>query len=121
MTEAGIKALASRSLRQVEGHDNLYRFSRDNRIKFFIFPVVDIEEIVQIMSQVKCQLLIVTGKESLRAEKGSPTEAVLNAVAKHCSYFKHHVVGGDHDVHLNNPERLSPLVARFLCEPVSSL
>jgi hypothetical protein len=121
MTEAGIKALASRSLKQVDGHDNLYRFSRDMRMKFFVFPVVDVEEALQMMSQVKCQLLIVTGDESLRAKNGSLNEAVLNAVAKHCSYFKHHVVDGDHDVHLNFPERLAPLVARFLCEPMSSL
>lgn len=121
MTEAGIKALASRSLRQVEGHANLYRFSRDNRLKFFVFPVVDMEDAVQIMSEVKCQLLLVTGNESLRAEKGSSNEAVLSALAKHCSYLKHHVVDGDHDVHLNFPERLAPLVATFLCKPLSSL
>jgi pimeloyl-ACP methyl ester carboxylesterase len=121
MTEAGIKALASRGLRQVEGHDNLYRFSRDNRLKLFVYPVVGKEEAVQFVSEVKCQLLIVSGKESLRAEKGSPNETVLNALAKNCSYFKHQVVDGDHDVHLNFPERLAPLVARFLCTPMSSL
>lgn len=121
MTEAGIKALASRGLRQVEGHDNLYTFSRDNRLKFFVFPVVNIEEAVQVASEVKCQLLIVTGKESLRTEKGSDNEAVLTALTKHCSYLKHYVVDGDHDVHLNFPERLAPLVATFLCKPRSSL
>jgi pimeloyl-ACP methyl ester carboxylesterase len=121
MKEAAIKALASRSLRAVEGHDNLYRFVRDKRLKFFVFPVVSIEEAVQVMSQVKCQLLIVTGNESVRPKKGSVNAAVLNAIAKHCSYFKHHVVNGDHDVHLNFPERVAPIVTRFLCEPVSSL
>lgn len=121
MTEAGIKALASRSLRPVEGCDNLYRFLRDKRMKTFIFPIFSIEEAVEFMSQVKCQLLIVTGNESLRAEKGSHNAVLLNAIAKHCSYLKHHVVDGDHDVHLNFPERLAPLVARFLCAPVSSL
>jgi pimeloyl-ACP methyl ester carboxylesterase len=122
MTEAGVKALASRSLRPVEGHDNLYKFlTRDKRMKFFVFPVIGVEEAVQMMSQVKCQLLIVTGNESLRAEKGSLNATVLNVIAKHCSYLKHHVVNGDHDVHLNFPERIAPLVARFLCNMMSSL
>jgi pimeloyl-ACP methyl ester carboxylesterase len=121
MTEAGVRALASRSLRPVEGHDKLYRFlTRDKRMKCCVFPVVGIEEVVEIMSQVKCQLLIVTGNESLRAKEGSLNATVLNVIAKHCSYLKHHVVNGDHDVHLNFPERLAPLVATFLCKPMMS-
>lgn len=121
MTDTGIRALASRNLTRIEGHENLFRFSRDQRIKFFNFPLFYKEESAQIMSQVKCQLLIVTGNESHRIAKNSVDEFVLNAVAKSCSYFKHHVVDGDHDVHLNFPERVAPLVAKFLCEPMSSL
>lgn len=117
MTDAGIRALASRNLTRVEGHENLFSFSRDQRIKFINVPVFYKEEAAQIMSQVKCQLLLVTGNKSLRTAKNSTNEAV----AKSCSYFKHYVVDGDHDVHLNFPERVAPLVAKFLCEPVSSL
>jgi hypothetical protein len=79
------------------------------------------KEAAQIMSQVKCQLLLVTGNKSLRIANNSITGTLLEVLAKSCSYFKHHTVDGDHDVHLNFPERVAPLVARFLSEPVSSL
>jgi pimeloyl-ACP methyl ester carboxylesterase len=121
MTESGIRALASRGLKCVKDPENLYRFSRDQRIKFLIYPVLHKEEATKIMSQVKCQLLIVTGNESQTTAKNSFGEAMLNVVRKSCSYFRHHVVDGDHDVHLNFPERVAPLVAKFLCEPKSSL
>jgi pimeloyl-ACP methyl ester carboxylesterase len=121
MTEAGVRALASRSLEPVEGHEDLYRFSTDRRIKHLIFPVFHDEEAAQIMSQVKCRLLLVTGSKSLGITKNSVSAALLEVVAKTCLYFRHHIVDGDHDVHLNFPERVAPLVARFLSDPVSSL
>jgi len=121
MTEAGIRALASRGLEPVESHDDLYRFSIDQRAKFFNFPVHHDKEAAQIMSQVKCQLLLVTGSKSVRTAKNSVSAYLLEAAAKSCSYFRHHIVDGDHDVHLNFPERVAPLVARFLSEPMSSL
>jgi Predicted hydrolases or acyltransferases (alpha/beta hydrolase superfamily) len=121
MTEAGIRALASRGLEPVEGYEDLYRFSRDQRIKFFVFPVLHDKEAAEIMSQVKCQLLLVTGSKSVRIARNSVSAALLEAAAKSCSYFRHHIVDGDHDVHLNFPERVAPLVARFLSGPVSSL
>jgi pimeloyl-ACP methyl ester carboxylesterase len=121
MTDTGIRALASRNLTRVDGHENLFRFSRDQRIKFFNYPLFYKEEAVQIMSQVKCPVLIVTGNESQWTAKNSINETVLNAVAKSCSYFKHHIVEGDHDVHLNFPERVAPVVAIFISEPMSSL
>lgn len=121
MTEAGIRALASRGLEPVEGHEDLCRFSIDQRTKFFIFPVLHDKEAAQIMSQVKCQLLLVTGSKSVRIARNSVSASLLEAAAKSCSYFRHHIVDGDHDVHLNFPERVAPLVARFLSEPMSSL
>jgi len=121
MTEAGIRALASRGLEHVEDHEDLYRFSADQRTKFFIFPVLHDKEAAQFMSQVKCQLLLVTGSKSVKIAKNSVSASLLEAAAKSCSYFRHHIVEGDHDVHLSFPERVVPLVARFLSEPVSSL
>ncbi|XP_021917035.1 serine hydrolase-like protein 2 isoform X1 [Zootermopsis nevadensis] len=121
MTDTGIRALASRNLRRVEGHEKLFSFSRDHRIKFTYTPLFYHDETAQIMSQVKCQLLLVIGNESQRITENSVKGAMLSAAAKSCSYFKCHIVDGDHDVHLNFPERVAPLVAKFLCEPMSSL
>lgn len=121
MTETGIRALVSRGLKPVDGHEDLYTFSRDQRTKFFIMPVLHEKEAAQIMGQVKCQLLLVTGNKSVRVAKNSVSGALLEAAAKSCSYLKHHIVDGDHDVHLNFPERVAPLVAKFLSKPVSSL
>jgi pimeloyl-ACP methyl ester carboxylesterase len=121
MTEAGVRALASRGLEPIEGHEDLYRFSKDRRIKCFIFPVLHDKEAVHIMRQLKCQLLLVIGSKSVRIAKNSVSGDMLEAAAKSCLYFKQHIVDGDHDVHLNFPERVAPLVAKFLSEPVSSL
>ena len=121
MMETGLKALASRNINTVAGQENAYSLNLDQRLKYVNFPIYHHEEALLIMSQVKCQVLVVTGDKSIRAKENTVEDKLLRILPKNCSYFKHYIVDGDHDVHLNFPERVAPLIAKFLCEPTSSL
>jgi len=73
--------------------------------------------IVACASRIKCRLL------SIRANggfvHGGKTEDLQTLdLMQQCEY---HVVDGSHHLHLNNPERVAPLINKFLNTPSSKL
>ena len=46
---------------------------------------------------------------------------MLNALKENCTHFRYHIVEGEHEVHLNLPERIEPQVAKFIRGQLRSL
>ena len=69
MTDIGLKTLASRNIQPSEGFENSYYFTIDHRLKFMNFPILYHEDAIQIMKQVKCQVLVIAGNACLGSKK----------------------------------------------------
>ena len=93
--------------------------SRDPKLRpnqYFAFTE---DFILACASRIKCRVL------SIRASRGLISGGKIEDVYLHtldlmqqCEY---HVVDGNHHLHLNNPERVAPLINKFLNAPSSKL
>jgi len=70
-------------------------------------------------SRIKCRVL------NIRASRGvirsGKTEDVYLHTLDLMQQCEYHVVDGSHHLHLNNPERVAPLINKFLNAPSSKL
>lgn len=116
-TEAAI-ALSHRALKSV-GNDG-YIFRVDRRIKNSINPLRDFRYILGTLKEnpVTCPVLIILAKESKLQQMH--LKSVLNVLRK-MKNVTVKGVEGDHDVHNDNPERVSPYVCRFLLDKKGKL
>lgn len=84
-------------------------------------PSLDI--VLEMADKLKCHYLNIRATEGLCKTMESPEvyPAVLARLKKTCRSFGYYVVEGKHHVHLNEPEKVAPLIAEFLTipEPVS--
>lgn len=125
LTDESARILASRGLARVQrqqqqqqnenGDDGeLYTFASDQRLKLNFYPVMTFDQQKQILCNVTCPAVFVLADENC---------------ARYSTYLKDarefydtrpnvtvRVVSGDHDVHLNHPDRVSGHVSDFLRE-----
>lgn len=98
----------------VDGDDDKYTFASDQRLKLAFYPVMTFDQQKQILSNVACPAAFVLADENC---------ARYSTYLKDAYEFYSHrpnvtirVVSGDHDVHLNYPDRVSGHVSDFLRE-----
>ncbi|XP_058876999.1 serine hydrolase-like protein isoform X2 [Acipenser ruthenus] len=97
-------------------------FNRDFRLNLTNIARVTLEQSLQLQKRITASVLIVL------AEEGIPKNAILNpdkllqgfrdSLGE--SHFRLESVPGNHHVHLNQPEKVSPIVGRFLSSPAWS-
>ncbi|EZA46786.1 putative serine hydrolase, partial [Ooceraea biroi] len=90
-----------------------YYFSRDPRLKVSFLGVLSLDLILQFASQIRCPYL------NIRAIPGQTIHGenygkVLEKVEEGVRRFEYHEVEGTHHVHLNEPEKVAPIINRFL-------
>jgi hypothetical protein len=100
-------------------HCSRYFLSRDPLLKFRWNCTLTEDFLLTCASRIKCRVL------SIRASRGflhggKPEEVYLHTLdlMQQCEY---HGVDGTHHLHLNNPERVAPLINKFLNTPSSKL
>ncbi|CAG2053957.1 unnamed protein product [Timema podura] len=108
---ASAKTLLTRDLKQVS--EDRYIFRKDQRVKFLVFPIISNEQHMTLLSSVRCPLLLIMGNQS-SLKNFVLAQELLQMFEKNCEEFRYFVVEGGHDLHLNNPERVAPLVTSFL-------
>ncbi|XP_013783557.2 serine hydrolase-like protein [Limulus polyphemus] len=67
-----------------------------------------------ILENLNCELLIIKAKERFFYEDPVEIKEILDMYARNCKHFQYHEVEGTHFVHLNNPERVAPLINEFI-------
>lgn len=112
LTDASARILAGRGLARADG--DTYTFASDQRLKLAFHPLMTFDQQKQIVCNVACPVIFVLADENC---------------ARYSTYLKDayefysnrpnvtiRVVSGDHDVHLNHPDRVFEHVLDFLTE-----
>lgn len=99
--------------RAIEPVGQLYKFTLDQRIKNYVNPLKDNRYFIESVTKnpVKCPILIVLGKEN--GFQLTIMDSVIKFFKK-SKNIKVVEVDGNHDVHNDYPERVAPLVSKFL-------
>lgn len=118
LTTEAATALSHRALELTK--NGKYRFSLDQRIKNFINPLRDFRYILETLKEnpIKCPVLIILGKES------KFQQTYMKSVLTYLKKMKNitiKIVEGHHDVHNNNPEKVSPYICTFLLDKKGKL
>ncbi|XP_075982951.1 putative serine hydrolase [Anticarsia gemmatalis] len=105
--------LLKRGAKQSEQDPTKYAFSRDFRLKYVLLTPELKEFAEDIMSRIKCPMLYVKALDSPYSVDEFAVELRDKILKKH-EQSELHFVSGKHHVHLNNPERMAPLILEFL-------
>lgn len=111
------EAIFNRSVTQV---GQLFKYNRDIRLKDFILPIFNMSQWASILSNLKVKILLLftTGTyDSLTRNQDSLSiEAITNLSTSFSNIKLVTGILGNHDVHNNNPGRLSYEISKFLDE-----
>ncbi|XP_023235821.1 serine hydrolase-like protein [Centruroides sculpturatus] len=120
LTEKSAKILMKRGVKQLDG--GKVKFSHDIRIKSIWDSGLSTSELVKtVILNIKCDLLLIKAKDSpVYTDEESLNECIEIYKTK-CNSFKLVEVEGNHFVHLNNPERIAPIINSFLLNTKSNI
>ncbi|KAK7864620.1 hypothetical protein R5R35_012399 [Gryllus longicercus] len=101
-------------------NDEGYSYSTDQRLKLTLWANVDAKTQISTLAKIQCPQLLIIASESAPFFK-MPFFKNIISVYKRKYNFTSHVVKGNHDVHLDHPERVANLISKFLKFSKSSL
>ncbi|XP_076306495.1 serine hydrolase-like protein [Tachypleus tridentatus] len=113
VTEKSAKILMKRGTRLSSDGKGLI-FTRDIRVRKISLFNFDTKQQKLILSHLKCELLIIKAKEGPWYEDREILKDFLDLYARNSKRFQFTEVEGSHFVHLNNPERISPIINTFI-------
>ncbi|XP_078045296.1 putative serine hydrolase isoform X2 [Augochlora pura] len=92
-----------------------YCFSRDARLKIAGLGIPDnLELVLAYAARIKCAYLNIRASEGLKYDNPDAYKLTLDQIKVGSKKFEYHEVEGTHHVHLNNPERVAPIITNFL-------
>lgn len=118
LTDESVEILLKRSLAPQDGG---FVFRIDQRLKFAVFPPFTNEQLLAILNNVKCSLLLIKARDSLPIFEFKGVQVVLDMYRKNCLTYEDMIIEGNHDVHLNHPERVATIISNFLLHNKSHL
>ncbi|CAH0393129.1 unnamed protein product [Bemisia tabaci] len=122
LTDEACNILLKRSL---VSNNNGFYFSTDQRFKIGVGPepVLTCEQQISVFKQVKCPTLIVMADNTVKEywEKNKAAKPMYDYFKTEAVNTKVVIVNGNHDVHLNHPERVFSFVSSFLSDARSKL
>lgn len=117
ITRSSVETMMSRGLRKVgvnkEGED-LFTWTTDLRLRIPTPFNVVLEQAEHYAERVQCPLLIIKASDSPWYMSEEHAEKILKVYSNNNPNFVFKQVEGGHHVHLNEPEKVGPLVAKFL-------
>ncbi|KAL0842014.1 hypothetical protein ABMA28_014231 [Loxostege sticticalis] len=108
-----VKYLSQRGTKPSTKDPNKYYFSRDSRLKHTLFQPENKKFVEALVQRLKCPTLYIKGIDSPFASDEFSIE-MRELIEKNNPDYEIHFVPGTHHVHLNNPERLAPLIKQFM-------
>ncbi|XP_066598468.1 probable serine hydrolase isoform X2 [Prorops nasuta] len=91
-----------------------YYFSRDPRLKVALMGMLSMDLVLSYAAQIKCSYLNIRAKPGMEFENIECYKIVLDKIQQGARKFFYHEVDGTHHVHLNNPERVAPIIRNFI-------
>lgn len=114
LTNKSCEILLRRGMLPSQNKNGFY-FSRDPRLRFHSWANLTEEHVFKYSPQIKCKVLSITAPYNPVFGEGYPDryKRSLDLIRSSASKLDHFEVSGTHHVHLNNPERVAPLINRF--------
>lgn len=78
--------------------------------------MVSLDLVLAYASQIKCAYLNIRAIPGLIFEQPEYYSAVLEKIKLQARKFEYHEVEGMHHVHLNEPEKVAPIITNFLLQ-----
>ncbi|XP_043277702.1 serine hydrolase-like protein [Venturia canescens] len=110
LTSEAAQALLERGRIKV---GNLFKFSRDYRLREFVNPLLDLKHYQELFKNLKIPVLLIYAEWSW-LDKSYTNEDIIDAKTMLGANFTLVEVSGNHDVHNNNPEIIAPHLRKFM-------
>ncbi|XP_066997666.2 probable serine hydrolase isoform X1 [Anabrus simplex] len=115
VTKDSSKILLRRGMRKTVGDTECYHFSRDLRLQCHAVGRFPNEFLLKMAPRIHCNHLSIRGLQGLIiGKKEDEYFRTLNLIQKSSNKVEHHDIEGTHHVHLNNAERVAPIINSFL-------
>ncbi|XP_008217086.1 probable serine hydrolase isoform X1 [Nasonia vitripennis] len=89
-------------------------FSRDPRLKVSLLGMLSMDLVLAYAAQIKCAYLNIRAIPGMVFDQPENYHKVLDVIKTVSKRFEYHEVQGTHHVHLNNPERIAPIINKFI-------
>ncbi|XP_076626922.1 putative serine hydrolase isoform X1 [Colletes latitarsis] len=96
------------------GEPKRYCFSRDARLKVSLLSMPSMDLLLAYADKIKCAYLNIRASNGLKYDRPENYNEILDHIKIGAKRFEYHKVEGTHHVHLNNPERVAPLITKFI-------
>ena len=117
ITRSAVETIMSRGLRKVGTNKNgedTFTWTTDFRLRVpSPFHVVQ-EQVEHYAAQIQCPLLVIKASDSPWYMSEENAEKILKVYSNNNPNFVFKKVEGGHHVHLNEPEKVAPLIISFL-------
>ncbi|XP_018303202.1 probable serine hydrolase [Mycetomoellerius zeteki] len=113
ITKEGAEILMKRGMQPAYKKDKYY-FSRDPRLKVSLLGLLSLDLILEYASQIKCAYLNIRAIPGMKLEQPENYQKILDIIKVGARKFEYHEVTGTHHVHLNEPEKIAPIIKNFL-------
>lgn len=115
-----VESLLLRGVREHPSQANGYYFTRDPKLRNGDFHRPNNEMLEASAKNIKCHVLTILGKEGFinmagdESAAGSMFSQLEKLVEKSAASYQRVIVDGTHHLHLNTPEKVAPLINKFL-------
>lgn len=113
ITKEGAMILMKRGLRPASEPERYY-FSRDPRLKVSVLGMISLDLVLAYAARIKCAYLNIRAIPGMKFDHPEYYEKILDQIKLGAKKFEYHKVEGTHHVHLNNPERIAPIINNFI-------
>lgn len=113
ITREGAEILMKRGM-QPSYTKGKYYFSRDPRLKVSILGMFTLDLVLEYASRIKCAYLNIRAVPGMKFEQPENYQKILDNIKLGARKFEYHEVEGTHHVHLNEPEKIAPIIINFL-------
>ncbi|XP_015188165.1 PREDICTED: serine hydrolase-like protein isoform X2 [Polistes dominula] len=103
------EALFERGLTQI---NDLYKYNRDFRLKKFVLPFYNVDQLLMCIEKLSTPCLIILSNSALDMND-KWQKYILNQLSGNNIYTVIYV-NGNHDVHNNYPEKVAPYICKYL-------
>jgi len=119
ITREAVETIMTRGLKKVEGTE-LYTWTADFRLRIPSPFKVGLDQVEHFTEQIKCPLLVVKATDSPWYMSEEEANRILHVYKTHNPNFTYVKVEGGHHVHLNEPNKVGPVLKKFLLKDFTS-
>lgn len=94
--------------------DSTYLFSRDARLKSASLGFMTLDQVLEFASHITCEVLNIRAEPGMPFDKPEYYDAVVDKIKESAKKAEVRLVPGTHHLHLNNPERVAPIIVDFI-------